>query len=99
MRSPNWCASSPPIATTRRAWQRRSHSRRLSCGGGATPLARVVLGRAADRALWRRDHPHQVAHAAHALAGVVEERPQLDAVEAVEVAELDPCPLQALRAA
>src|SRR4051812_19250610 len=60
------------------------------------PLAQVVLERAADRTLRSKDHAREVAKAAYALAGVVEEAPELDAVEAVELAEGDPGSPEAL---
>src|SRR4051794_7555227 len=65
----------------------------------AVPLAQVAVGWTTDCALRREDHSRQVAKVAHALAGVVEEAPQLDAVEAVGFSEWDPRPLEALGSA
>src|SRR5436189_294192 len=74
----------------------RGHAARLA---EAVPLAQVGGRRATDRALRRPDHAREVADATDALAGVVEERPELDAVQAVGVAELDAPSPEAFRAA
>src|SRR5918998_1248260 len=45
MRLPNWWASSPPMATTRRVWQRASQLRMLCSGGWSSTRPGVATNR------------------------------------------------------
>ena len=88
IRLPNWCASRPPIATTRRSRQSSSQRRMLRSGGWSS----MRPGAARKRIIW--------GMLERLLPGVVREAPELDPVEgvAVEPAERHAGPLEARRA-
>src|SRR6476620_6488539 len=56
------------------------------CLAEPIPVAQIARGRPADDRLGSVDHPEDIADAVQLLRGVVQERPELDAIEAVEIA-------------